>query len=351
MPTAARRTFPRCSKARGRLDGLVHGAAPAPYRALDLIEGALSGWSLEEGYAAEEEAVAELLPGPQAQASLYAFDLVERRARSASGRPDAEPRPIRKVGIVGAGLMAAQLADALPPPARGAGRDARPERGGARLGARDDRRDPRRAGRKGPLRRGQGPLPRLARLDLDHVRRLRRLRPRARGGLRGARGQAAGLRGTAGAHQPEAMLATNTSSLSVAEMGADVGIHFFNPVAVLPLVELVRTPETDDETLATAWAFAEKLRKRPVLVADAPAFVVNRVLTRTDERGARRDRARHRPRRRGRRDPPPRAADGAVRAAADGRPACREPRPRHAPRGLPRSLPALADARQLRRRP
>jgi 3-hydroxyacyl-CoA dehydrogenase len=63
-------------------------------------------------------------------------------------------------------------------------------------------------------------------------------------------------------------------------MGADVGIHFFNPVAVLPLVELVRTPETDEEALATAWAFAEQLRKRPVLVADAPAFVVNRVLTR-----------------------------------------------------------------------
>src|SRR5205823_4086313 len=76
------------------------------------------------------------------------------------------------------------------------------------------------------------------------------------------------------------VLATNTSSLSVAEMGADVGVHFFNPVAVLPLVELVRTDETDDATLATAWAFAEKLRKRPVLVKDAPAFVVNRALTR-----------------------------------------------------------------------
>ena len=76
------------------------------------------------------------------------------------------------------------------------------------------------------------------------------------------------------------MLATNTSSLSVAEMGADVGIHFFNPVAVLPLVELVRTDDTTDEALATAWAFAERLRKRPVLVRDAPAFVVNRVLTR-----------------------------------------------------------------------
>jgi 3-hydroxyacyl-CoA dehydrogenase len=80
--------------------------------------------------------------------------------------------------------------------------------------------------------------------------------------------------------RPDCVLATNTSSLSVEEMGADVGIHFFNPVAVLPLVELVRTPGTDDEALATAWAFTEGLRKRPVLVADAPAFVVNRVLTR-----------------------------------------------------------------------
>jgi len=63
-------------------------------------------------------------------------------------------------------------------------------------------------------------------------------------------------------------------------MGADVGIHFFNPVALLPLVELVRTTATTDEQLATAWAFAEGLRKRPVLVSDAPAFVVNRVLAR-----------------------------------------------------------------------
>jgi 3-hydroxyacyl-CoA dehydrogenase len=85
----------------------------------------------------------------------------------------------------------------------------------------------------------------------------------------------------------ECVLATNTSSLSVTEMGADldhpervVGMHFFNPVAVLPLVELVRTPQTDDVTLATAWAVTGKLRKRGVLVRDAPAFVVNRLLAR-----------------------------------------------------------------------
>ena len=57
-------------------------------------------------------------------------------------------------------------------------------------------------------------------------------------------------------------------------------MHFFNPVAVLPLVELVRTPHTDDVTVATAWAVTKQLGKRGVLVEDAPAFVVNRLLTR-----------------------------------------------------------------------
>ena len=63
-------------------------------------------------------------------------------------------------------------------------------------------------------------------------------------------------------------------------MGADVGLHFFNPVAVLPLVEIVRHDETSDEALATAWDVCKKLRKRGVVVQDAPGFVVNRVLTR-----------------------------------------------------------------------
>ena len=83
------------------------------------------------------------------------------------------------------------------------------------------------------------------------------------------------------------VLATNTSALSVTAMGENLehperllGMHFFNPVALMPLVEIVRTPETDDTAVATAWAVADKLRKRPVLVHDAPGFVVNRLLTR-----------------------------------------------------------------------
>ena len=78
-------------KARARVDDVVHGQAPAPYRALELIEGAAT-WTIEEGYAAEEEALAELLPGPEAQASIYAFDVVERRIKRPAGDPGRDSR-------------------------------------------------------------------------------------------------------------------------------------------------------------------------------------------------------------------------------------------------------------------
>ena len=274
------------AKARRQLDDSLHGAAPAPYVALDLIEGSFD-WSLDEGYAAEEDAIAELLPGPQAQASLYAFDLVERRAKKDVGKPDVEPRPVRKVGIVGAGLMASQLATLF-------------------------------------LRRLEVPIA-IRDLDQEIVdQALASIRAELESQVQKGRydeGKARFLAdlvegGTAYDHfadcdlvleavfeelavkqqvfaeveavvSPETILATNTSSLSVAEMAADlaypervVGLHFFNPVAVLPLVEIVRTPLTDDTALATAWETAKKLRKRPVLVKDAPAFIVNRILIR-----------------------------------------------------------------------
>ena len=267
-------------KARTRLDGQVHGTAPAPYKALELIEGACSGWSLEEGYRAEEEAIAELLPGREAQASLYAFDLVERRAKSAPGRPAAEPLPIRKVGIVGAGLMAAQIASLalrrleVPIAIRDVREQALENAGEA---IRSELAEQVARGRydEGKARflativststgyEGFGDCDLVLEAVFEELETKQRV--------------FAELREHA---KPEAVLATNTSSLSVAEIGADVGIHFFNPVALLPLVELVRTAETDEVTLATAWAFAEALRKRAVLVRDAPGFVVNRVLTR-----------------------------------------------------------------------
>jgi 3-hydroxyacyl-CoA dehydrogenase len=84
---------------------------------------------------------------------------------------------------------------------------------------------------------------------------------------------------------PEAVLATNTSSLSVERIGEKlqhpervVGFHFFNPVAVMPLVEVVKAPKTDDQTLSTAMVTAAKLKKNAVITRDTPGFVVNRIL-------------------------------------------------------------------------
>jgi 3-hydroxyacyl-CoA dehydrogenase/enoyl-CoA hydratase/carnithine racemase len=260
-------------RARSRVDDVVHGAAPAPYVALDLLEGSLM-WPLEEGYRREEEALAELLPSRQAQASVYAFDLVERRAKPGPRIPRAEPRKVEKVGIAGAGLMATQLATLF-------------------------------------LRRLELPLvisdisDEIVDSALETIRA--DVEPDAAalvtattsyadfGGcdlvleavvedLRVKEQVFATLEEVVA---PDAVLATNTSALSVGAMAAElrrpdrlVGMHFFNPVPLMPLVELVRARETSDTALATAAAVAENLRKRPVVVADAPGFVVNRILTR-----------------------------------------------------------------------
>jgi 3-hydroxyacyl-CoA dehydrogenase/enoyl-CoA hydratase/carnithine racemase len=275
-----------CRKARARLDGQVHAAAPAPYRALDLIEGAVT-WSLEEGYRAEEDALADLLPGPQAQASIYAFGLVERRAKRGVGVPDAEPRRVEKVGLVGAGLMARQLALLalrrleVPVVLRDLAQEQVDEAISWIAGELDElvrngRLGEAKARFLGSLVGGGTGWDVFSGCDLVLEAVFEELAVKKEVFTE--------LERVVG---PECVLATNTSSLSVTEIGAGlehpervVGMHFFNPVAVLPLVELVRTPQTDDATLATAWAVTRKLRKTGVLVRDAPGFVVNRLLGR-----------------------------------------------------------------------
>jgi 3-hydroxybutyryl-CoA dehydrogenase len=85
--------------------------------------------------------------------------------------------------------------------------------------------------------------------------------------------------------RPDAVLATNTSALSVAEIAAAtqhpnrvVGMHFFNPAPVLPLVEIVRAPESSPEAVTAAYEWAERAGKQPVHCNDTPGFIVNRIL-------------------------------------------------------------------------
>jgi 3-hydroxyacyl-CoA dehydrogenase len=275
--------------ARGRalVDAKVHGAAPAPYRALELLALARGG-NLEAGFAAEDEALADLVFSDELRAGLYAFDLTQKRARRPAGAPDRSlARPVTKVGVIGAGLMAGQLALLF----------ARRLHAPVVLTDLDQER----------LDRGVG----YVHGEIDALLGRKRIGPDEANRLRGLVTGSLTKDAFADAEfvieavfeemavkrqvlaeveaevSAECVLATNTSSLSVSEMAAGlahpervVGLHFFNPVAVLPLLEVVRGAATDDATLATAFAVGRELKKSCVLVKDAPAFVVNRLLTR-----------------------------------------------------------------------
>lgn len=273
--------------AREQVDARVHGATRAPYIALDLVQAAKTN-SRGEGFDAEDAALSDLVMSDPLRASLYAFDLVQKRAKRPVGVPDKSlARPVNKVGIVGAGLMASQLAllfarQLMVPVVMTDLDQERVDKGVGYAHAELDK------------------LHAKGRLSADKCNRVKAL-----------------ITGTTDKSlfsdadfvieavfeqldvkkvvfgqlenvvRPDCILATNTSSLSVAEMAAElthpervVGFHFFNPVALMPLLEIARADKTDDSSLATAFAVGKGLKKSCVLVADRPAFVVNRLLNR-----------------------------------------------------------------------
>ncbi|MDQ0311043.1 3-hydroxyacyl-CoA dehydrogenase/enoyl-CoA hydratase/carnithine racemase [Kitasatospora herbaricolor] len=274
----------------GRLiaDSKVHGAAPAAYKALDIIQQVKDA-DLQAGFDAEDVALADLIMSGELRAGLYAFNLVQRRAKRPFGAPDkALARPVTKVGVVGAGLMASQLAllfaRRLQVPVVLTDIDQeRVDKGVGYVHAEIDK------------------LLAKGRVSPDNANRLKGL---VTGSLDKATAfgdadfvieavfEEMGVKQNVFADleavvSPTCVLATNTSSLSVTEMASKlrhpervVGFHFFNPVAILPLLEIVRAEKTDDASLATAFGVARKLKKTAVLTKDAPAFVVNRILLR-----------------------------------------------------------------------
>ncbi len=276
------------AKGRGVADSKTGGAAPAAYRALDLISAARTA-TRDEAFAAEDEALADLIVSPELAAGLYAFDLVQKRAKRPAGAPDRSlARPVTKVGVVGAGLMASQLAlllvRRLEVPVVLTDLDqARVDKGVGYVHAEVDK------------LLGKG------RIGPDKANRLRAL---VSGSVDKADSFADAdfvieavfeemkvkkqvFADVEAVVSPTCVLATNTSSLSITEMAADlehpervVGFHFFNPVAVMPLLEIVRGEQTDDATLATAFATGRALKKTSILVSDSPSFIVNRLLGR-----------------------------------------------------------------------
>ncbi|RGE19649.1 3-hydroxyacyl-CoA dehydrogenase NAD-binding domain-containing protein [Leucobacter sp. wl10] len=280
--------------ARDTLRTRIGTAARAPYVALDLLSAAKDG-DLERGFEREDEALAELISGDQFAASIYAFDLVQKRAKRPAGAPDRElAKPVKKVGVIGAGLMASQFAllfaRKLRVPVLITDLDqARVDKGLEYIRGEIDKMQEK--GRLSADNANQtkalvsGTTDKTLYADCDWVIE--------------AVFEELGVKQQVFSEiepiiSPDAVIATNTSSLSVEEIGAKlthperlVGFHFFNPVAVMPLIEVVRAPGTDDATLATAMAVAKKLGKSAVITADRPGFVVNRLLAKVMGEAAR----------------------------------------------------------------
>lgn len=277
------------ARAEGIVRSKTGGASPAARKAVELIASARDA-DRDAGFAAEDDALEAMSRTPELIASLYAFDLVQKRAKRPAGAPDRSlARPVTKVGIVGAGLMASQLAllfvRRLEVPVVLTDLDQeRADKGVAYVHAEIDK----------LLAKGRG-------YNQDKANRHKALVTGATD-KQVAFGDAdfvieavfeemsvkksvfADVEKVVSA---ECVLATNTSSLSITEMAADlehpervVGFHFFNPVAVMPLLEIVRGEQTDDATLATAFATGKALKKTTILVKDSPSFIVNRLLGR-----------------------------------------------------------------------
>ncbi len=259
--------------------------ALSPYRALELLKAARNT-DKKTGFEAEDNALADLISGDQFRASIYAFTLVQKRAKRPAGAPDkALAKPVTKVGVIGAGLMARQFALLFVRRLRVPVIITDLDQGRVDEGV-------------AYIQLEIASLLKKGRISADESNRLRAL-------VSGTTNKAdfadcdwvieaifeeleAKQNVFADVEQyisPKAILATNTSSLSVEQIAAKlkhpervVGFHFFNPVAIMPLIEVVKTSKTTDEALSTAMVTAAQLRKNAVITKDTPGFVVNRIL-------------------------------------------------------------------------
>jgi 3-hydroxyacyl-CoA dehydrogenase/enoyl-CoA hydratase/carnithine racemase len=271
--------------ARKSLREKLGTVALAPYVALDLMLAAKSS-SKAQGFAAEDAALAKLIAGDQFRASVYSFMLVQKRQKLTPGAPDKElAQAINKVGVVGGGLMARQFALEIV---------RRLEVPIVISDISQERVDAATQWMKDELTT----LHEKGRLHLDQLQKLSAL-------IVGATDMAAfsdcdlvieavfeelGIKKDVFTElekhvSKDAVLASNTSSLAISDIASAlkhpermVGIHFFNPVAVMPLVEVVRAAESSDVAVATAVSAVRKLRKTPIVTADSTGFVVNRLL-------------------------------------------------------------------------
>jgi 3-hydroxyacyl-CoA dehydrogenase/enoyl-CoA hydratase/carnithine racemase len=257
----------------------------APYRALDLMAKARTS-TKAEGFTAEDEVLSDLISGDQFRASVYAFMLTQKRQKSIPGAPDSSlALPLNSLGVVGGGLMARQIAfqllRRLEVPVVIS--DIDQERADSAVGwirsevdslLAKGRIHPDVHGKLTHLVRGTVSLAEFAQCDLVIEAVFEEM---------GVKKQV--FQELERHVRDDAVLASNTSSLSITEIQSFlkhpermVGIHFFNPVGVMPLVEIVRAKKSSDAAIATAIRCVAKLRKTGIITSDSTGFVVNRLL-------------------------------------------------------------------------
>jgi 3-hydroxyacyl-CoA dehydrogenase/enoyl-CoA hydratase/3-hydroxybutyryl-CoA epimerase len=254
---------------------------PAPYRALEAAAHGLRR-GMVEGLAIESEFIGQLAVSPTCRGLVALFNLTQAARRD--GSPAARPGPITAAAVIGAGVMGGGIASAL-------------SRAGLAVRLKDVDPEALAKGMRAAaaLEDAQLGKRRITRAERD--RRLDRILPTLE--YTGLRRSAVVIEAVVESlkikHQvlrdleavlpPGFVFATNTSSIPIADIAAParrpedvVGLHFFNPVDKMPLVEVVRGPRTSEASVAIACDLARRIGKTPVVVGDAPGFLVNRVL-------------------------------------------------------------------------
>jgi 3-hydroxyacyl-CoA dehydrogenase/enoyl-CoA hydratase/carnithine racemase len=260
------------------------GHYPAPVAALELMLEA-TALDLDTACTKEAEGMAELFGSPVNRALINVFFLGDRNKKDTGvARTDIKPRPIKSISVIGAGIMgrgiaAANLKRNIPvriTDAAAAALDAGIEQTleEASFDRQTKRPDPKRAVHYASLLHGTTSDDELAASDLviEAVVEIPDVK----------RGVYAKLEPEM---KPDAILASNTSTIPISQLSDRLsrpdrfcGIHFFNPVRKMPLVEVIRGRQSSDETIATAVAYAKSVGKSPVVVNDGPGFLVNRLL-------------------------------------------------------------------------
>lgn len=270
------------AKARSNVITKTHGHYPAPLKAIEVCTAAL-GLPLADALALEKTAFLELIRTPECRNLLSVFFLQER-AKKLPAPANATPAPVNRVAVIGAGVMGAGIAQWTS--ARGLPvtlSDIAPDALARGLHA------IRATYREAAARRVFTPAEATA--GFDRITPAHTLVPLTstdlviEAAVEKLDAKQAIFRDLEARVRPDTILATNTSALSIDAISQNlarpervIGIHFFNPVHRMQLVELVRGPRTSDATLATALQFVKALGKLPVIVNDSPGFLVNRIL-------------------------------------------------------------------------